>query len=129
MSSLCNPFEFSRQYQSYVSAYSLADHWQRGDALRDFLNCLKRLGYINVGRSEVTTKNHPMIEVRSQFSLAKRLPDLVQIDLSNIWAEASAGSTHSVHTFEKTNSGFDAYFLSVLGSNVVTYCVRVVGTH
>ena len=129
MSNQCSRYDFDKQFQSYRSAYTLADQWQRGDALQDFVTSLRRLNYISVGRSEVTTKNHPMIEVKSQFALAKRLPELVQIDLTTVWKEASKGASHACHAYEWTPSGFDAHFLLVQDSAAFTFCIHVVGTH
>ncbi|MBS1713365.1 MAG: hypothetical protein JST30_03425 [Armatimonadetes bacterium] len=129
MSHSCTPTEFQRQFEHHLAAFSLADSWQRGDALRKILASLSRMGYFSITRSEVTTKNHPMLEVRGQFSLAKRLPDLVQVDLSNIWADSTSDACRSVHAFAKTAEGFDMLLLAVFGATVVTCCLHVVGTH
>ena len=127
MSSKCDSFEFEKQFLSYLSAYPLADHWQRSDAMKEFLSTMSRLHYFSVRKMEVTTKNNPMIEVRGQFSLAKRLPELVQIDLSNIWNESSLDASHAFHSFQKTASGFDASFMAIYDSILVTYKVEVCG--
>ena len=127
MSSKCSPFEFEKQFQNYLSAYPLADHWQRSDAMKDFLLAVSRLRYFSVAKMEITTKNHPMIEVRGQFSLAKRLPELVQIDMSNVWNEASVRASHAFHTFEKTSLGFDGFFMAVCDNTIITYMIEVAG--
>jgi len=128
MSSKCSPFEFEKQFQAYLSAYALADHWQRSDAMKSFMLSVARLHYFSVAKMEITTKNHPMIEVRGQFSLAKRLPELVQIDMSNVWNEACSKASHAFHTYEKTSLGFDAFFMAVCDNTVVTYMIEVAGS-
>jgi len=129
MSHQCSPTEFQRQFEHHLAAFSLADSWQRSDALKRILAFLRQMGYFSVTKSEVTAKNNPMLEVRGQFSLAKRLPDLVQIDLSNLWAADTSDACRSLHAFAKTADGFDMLLLAVFGATVVTCSLHVVGTH
>lgn len=127
MSSLCNTTEFERHFNNYLAAYALADSWQRSDALRSFINMLGRLHYFQIGKASVTTKNTPMVEIQGFFSLAKTLPDLVQVDLNTVWTQASANAMHAAHAFERGTAGFDAHFLSVDKATVTTYRIQVKG--
>ncbi len=125
MSNACTVLEFQKLYQTHLAAFSLADQWQRGDALNKMLESLRRLHYLTLTRSNVTPRNHPMVEIRGQFSLAKRLPELVQIDLANLWAQLTGSASHAFHTFHRTQSGFDGVFLAVVDGAVVTYLVQI----
>lgn len=128
MSNACNVTEFQRQFNTCLAAYALADKWQRDDALKSFLGMLNKLGYFRVGRAETTVKNSPMVEVQGFFSLAKTLPDLVQIDLERLWNCVCAEAQHAFHAFERAESGFSGHFLSVSDSTVVTLRLNVLGT-
>ena len=123
------PYEFQRKFQDYLGAYNLADKWERSDSLQWFTRALRRLGYFSVTRSEVSPKNNPMVEVKGQFSLAKRLPELVQIDLLNVWRDAVQNSEHVCHSFEVNKSGIQAHFLAVFDSTIITFQLDVYGTH
>lgn len=123
------PYEFQRKFQDFLGAYNLADNWQRSDSLQWFIKALRRLGYFSVTKSEVSPKNTPMVEVKGQFSLAKRLPELVQIDLLNIWREATQNSEQICHSFEVNKNGLQAQFLAVFDSTLITFQLDVVGTH
>ena len=125
MNSLCSSFEFKKHFENFLAAYPIADQWQRGDAMREFINTLSKLSYIRVSKSEVTTASQPMIEVKCQFALAMRLPDLVQIDLTRVWDDATSEASYSYHTFERTPLGIDGHFLAVAGSIIFTYCLHV----
>lgn len=129
MSQPCPAHEFERKLQSHVAAFEMADPWFRAEALKTFLDALARLHYFRVTRAEVTPRNHPMIEVRGQFSLAKRLPDLVQIDLGTVWNEAMESAEKTLHAFTRTPDGFDGDFLFVKGAVMITIRLHVAGTH
>ena len=126
MSSLCKPFEYKGQSQTFLSTFSVPDKWQQGDAMQQLVKSLRRLTYVTVGKKEITSMMEPMIEMRCDFALAKRLPELVQIDLSTVWNEASASAKYAFHSYERSKSGFDGSFLAVFGAHVYTYCLHVV---
>lgn len=128
MSSLCNASDFPRHFNNYLAAYALADPWQRSDGLRTFVGMLGKLGYFRVGRASATSKNTPMVEVQGFFSLARTLPDLVQVDLETLWSQASSETMHAHHAFEKGSSGFDGHFLCVKDGTLTTYRLQVQGT-
>jgi hypothetical protein len=129
MSQLCSLNEINKKFDDLWGAYSLADQWERGDALRLVLTALRRLNYFTVTSSCVLPKNNPMAEIKGRFSLAKRLPELVQVDLLTVWRESQQGLDYVYHAFTKSSFGFSAQLMSVRGQIVSSVELQVFGSH
>lgn len=110
-----------------LSERGVADPWQRNDALKGLLSAMRRHDYFTVTKSESTLKNDPMFEMWAEYPIARREPDWVQRDISNVWSQLTVRAIESKCAFRKTPEGFEALFLAHFQGSFLTGRLSVSG--
>ena len=123
----CSPQEFDRRVHNLIREQAVSDPWQRNDALKGILNGLRRHDYFCVIKSESSLKNDPMFEIWAEYPTARREPDWVQRDLSNIWGQLTVRAIESYSAVRKTPEGFESLLLAHFHGSFLTGRISVSG--
>lgn len=110
MSKAYNFYDFKREAESWVAAFGAADHLQRKNFYDELKKQFGRLKYLNIQKCIVTTKDSPMLDVLSEFSVTMRHADLVKIDFANVWSQFVVGDQVGAHFIDTVDAGFEFNF-------------------
>lgn len=112
-------FDFDREVEHWLSAFSHADKDQRVSFFNRFKAEMSVMRYMEIHQGKATIQRHPMLEILASFKVAKRHEDLVKIDLETVWGKFIAREERSIHAFSPTDNGFDFMFAIAPGDKFV----------
>lgn len=112
-------YDFDRELEHWLSAFSHAEKDQRVSFFNRFKAEMRVMRYMEIHQGKVTIQRHPMLEILASFKVVKRHEDLVKIDLETVWGKYLTRGDRAIHAFAPTERGFDLMFAATPGDKYV----------